>query len=86
MVINFLRLSKTLSKNGKSKSAHYLEIQEGLCTKGVLIGARSVAWPEHEIDALNAARIAGMAEDEIRVLVCELEAKRKTFARKAGAE
>ncbi len=80
MAINLLRLPSTLKKRGKSKSAHYLDIKEGLCSKPVLIGVRSVAWPEHEMDALNAARIAGMNDDEIRSLVIKLEAERKTLA------
>jgi prophage regulatory protein len=86
MVINLLRLPPTLKKRGKSKSSHYLDINLRLFTKPVSIGARSVAWPEHEIDALNAARIAGFSDDEIRALVVELEAKRKTLANKVGIE
>ncbi len=86
MVFNFLRLPKVLLKRGKSKSAHYLDIQKGLCMKPVSTGARSVAWPEHEIDMLNAALVAGLNDDEIRQLVIELEEKRKTFANKVRAE
>ena len=86
MVINLLRLSSTLKKSGKSKSAHYLDIQNGLWTKPVQIGARAVAWPEYEIDTLNAARIAGMSENEIRVLVTQLETERKSFADRTGAK
>ncbi|MBC8508500.1 MAG: AlpA family phage regulatory protein [Chloroflexi bacterium] len=86
MVINLLRLPSVLNKRAKSKSAHYLDIQEGLCTKSVLTGVRSVAWPEHEIDALNAARIAGMDDSEIRSLVSQLEAERKTLANRVEAK
>jgi prophage regulatory protein len=86
MVINLLRLPPTLKKRGKSKTAHYLDIYEGLFTKPVQIGARAVAWPEHEIDALNAARIAGMCDDEIRELVIELEANRKTLLNMVRAQ
>ena len=79
MTINFLRLPAVLKKRGRSKSAHYLDIHNGLCTKPVSTGARSVAWPEHEIEAINAARMAGASELEIRFLVNKLESKRKDF-------
>jgi prophage regulatory protein len=79
MVINFLKLPVLKQKLGKSKSAIYLDIQEGLFPRPVPLGARAVGFPEHEADAINAARMAGMDDDEIRELVIELEAKRKTF-------
>jgi prophage regulatory protein len=39
-----------------------------------------VGWPAHEVAALNAARIAGKADAEIRALVTHLEAARKAVA------
>jgi prophage regulatory protein len=39
-----------------------------------------VGWPASEVHALNAARISGKSEDEIRDLVTKLEAARKTAA------
>jgi len=77
MTITLLRLPAVLKKRGRSKSAHYVDIQQGLCTKSVSTGARSVAWPEHEIDTLNLARVAGKSEKEIRLLVSDLEANRQ---------
>ena len=73
MVINLLRMSGLKIKLAKSKSAIHLDIQEGLFPKGIKSGARAVAYPEHEADAINAARLAGMDDDEIRTLVIELE-------------
>jgi len=72
-----LRLPVVLEKRGRSRSAHYLDIQQGLFTKPVLIGLRAVGWPEHEVDKLNNARIAGKSDDEICELVLKLEAARK---------
>jgi prophage regulatory protein len=40
------------------------------------LGPRCVGWPAHEVATLNAARIAGKTDNEIRVLVLELEAAR----------
>jgi prophage regulatory protein len=44
----------------------------------VRLGVNSVAFPEHEITAIIAARIAGKDDDEIRVLIAKLMADRKT--------
>ena len=49
-------------------------------TKQVSLGPRCVGWPAHEVAALNAARIAGKTDDEIRALVLKLEAARKAAA------
>jgi len=75
-----LRLPAVLRKRGRSRSAHYLDIQEGLFTHPVSIGSRAVGWPEHEVDAINAARIAGKTDSEIRRLVRKLEVARKASA------
>jgi prophage regulatory protein len=53
-----------------------LRVSQGLWTKPVSLGARAVGWPSDEVDVLNAARIAGKSDDEIRELVSKLEAAR----------
>ena len=80
MATTILRLPAVLRERGRSRSAHYLDIQQGLFTSPVAIGLRSVGWPAAEVEALNAARIAGMADYEIRALVRKLEAARKSAA------
>lgn len=72
-----LRLPVVLRERGRSRSAHYLDMQQGLFTKPVSIGARAVGWPAVEVAALNAARISGKSDDEIRALVGKLEDARK---------
>jgi prophage regulatory protein len=61
-----------------SRSTIYLRIEQGLFPKPVKLGARAVGWPAREVAAINAARIAGRSDDEIRVLVTKLEAARRT--------
>lgn len=78
MVTTILRLPAVLKERGKSRSSHYNDIQQGLFTRPVPIGARAVGWPAHEVSALNAARIAGKTDEEIRALVAKLEAARKS--------
>jgi prophage regulatory protein len=72
------RLRAVLHERGRSRSSHYLDIQQGLFTHPVQIGPRAVGWPSCEVAAINAARIAGKSDVEIRELVAKLETARKT--------
>lgn len=80
MATTILRLPTVLRERGRSRSAHYLDIQQGLFTRPVAIGLRAVGWPSGEVTALNVARIAGKSDEEIRDLVVKLEAARKAVA------
>lgn len=71
-----LRLAIVLESRGVRKSQHYEDIQKGTYTPPVKIGSRASAWPAHEVAKLNAARIAGKSDDQIRQLVIELVAAR----------
>jgi len=72
-----IRRKQVQEQIGLSRSTIYLRIAEGTFPKPVSLGARAVGWPSHEVAALNAARIAGKQEAEIRDLVKTLEAARK---------
>jgi len=74
------RLPAVKSESGYSRSTIYLRIAQGLWTKQISLGPRCVGWPANEVAALNAARISGKSDDEIRALVVKLEAARKTAA------
>ena len=74
------RLPAVKSESGLSRSTIYLRITQGLWTKPVSLGARAVGWPSGDVVAINAARIAGKSEDEIRKLVIKLEVNRKTVS------
>ncbi len=60
----------------RSNASVYNLIRAGLWTKPVPIGSRSVGWPDTEIRALCAARIAGLSEEGIRELVKKLHQQR----------
>lgn len=60
----------------RSNASIYNLIREGLWTRPVKIGERSSGWPDDEVKALCAARIAGKVDKEIRELVVLLHAKR----------
>ena len=68
------------AETGYSRSTIYLRISQGLFIKPVSLGARAVGFPAGEVAALNAARIAGKTDADIRALVTVLET-----ARRAGA-
>ena len=80
MLLTIYRLPAVKAESGYSRSTIYLRIAQGLWTRQVSLGPRCVGWPRHEIEALNAARIAGKSDDEIRALVVKLEADRKAAA------
>ena len=74
-----LKMPQVLAQRARSSSSHYRDIQSGLFTKPVNLGERAVGWPTSEVSILTAAQVAGLTEDEIRNLVVELHAKRKSF-------
>lgn len=78
MTHTILRLPRVKTETGYSRSTIYLRISQGLWTKQVSLGPRCVGWPAHEVAALNAARIAGRSDEEIRALVVKLESARKS--------
>jgi prophage regulatory protein len=64
-----LRLPAVKAATGLSRSTIYLRITQRVFPRPVSLGARAVGWPAHEVEALNAARIGGKPETEIRALV-----------------
>ena len=80
MTHSILRLPDVKASTGLSRSTLYLRIAQGVFPHPVSLGGRAVGWPAHEVAALNAARIAGKSETEIRDLVVKLEAARKAAA------
>ena len=80
MTHTILRLPAVKAETGYSRSTIYLRVAQGLWTKQISLGPRCVGWPANEVEALNAARIAGKADDDIRALVLKLEAARKVLS------
>ncbi len=80
MVSKLLRLPQVLDAIGESRSNLYLKIKAGTFPPGVSLGLRSKAWPDYEVQAIIAARIASKTDDHIRLLVKTLLAERQQFA------
>ncbi|MCR6480583.1 AlpA family phage regulatory protein [Variovorax sp. ZS18.2.2] len=75
--MSILRMPAVKAETGhRSHASIYTQIRDGLFTKPVPIGERSVGWPAYEVKAITQYRIAGKTEDEIRALVIRLHAKR----------
>lgn len=82
-----LRLQATKGKCGhKADASIYNAIRDGLFPPGVGIGTRARGWPDYEVDAINAARIAGKSDEFIRSLVLDLVAMRVHIAGKSDDE
>jgi len=65
-----LRLGDVLTRTGhKSHCTIYDRIKAGTFPRPVPIGARAVGWPDFEVEAINAAHIAGADQNTIRLLV-----------------
>lgn len=73
---SILRLPFVKTCSGLSRSTLYLRIAQGLWPKPVKLGPRAVGWPSNEVEMMNAARIAGKTNEDIRQLVTRLEAAR----------
>lgn len=80
-VMRIIRKPELKEKMGLgSNSTVYAHVEEGTLTPPIKIGLRASGWPEHEVNAINAARMAGQSNEEIRELVKTLVAKRQQLA------
>ena len=80
--MSILRMQSVKVETGnRSHASIYSAVHAGLFTVPVQIGQRSVGWPDHEVAAINQARIAGKSDAQIRELVTKLHA-----ARMAGSD
>jgi len=80
MKCSLIRRKEVEGKTGLKHSMIYDLIKKGELVEPIKIGERAVAWIESEIDVINAARMAGQSNDEIRELVKTLTAKRQQIA------
>lgn len=74
---SFLRIPAACAASGLSRTPLYRHISEGLMTRPVKLTGRATALPAHEVEAINAARIRGATDDEIRALVKVLHDQRR---------
>ena len=77
MSVRFLRRKQVVIATGKPPSTIYQDMRDGLFPSSVSIGGAAVAWPAHEVELINAARLAGQTDDQVRRLVAQLESQRQ---------
>ena len=75
-----LRLPDVKVLCGLGRSTIYLRVNDGLFPRPIPLGPRMVGWRLSECEAINAARVRGSSDEEIRSLVAELESARKSAA------
>lgn len=75
-MIILLKKPQVLKSQAIGKSTLHNRIRDGLFVPPISLGARSVAWPQHEVESITNALIAGKSQDDIRKLVKLLIAKR----------
>jgi len=80
MLDRILRRPEVSSATGYARSTLYQRIKQGLFPQPIRLGTHMVGWCQSEVAALNAARIRGAEDEEIRALVQSLEAARKSAA------
>jgi prophage regulatory protein len=86
MPTRFLRLPTVLERTGYSRPRLYARISDGLFPRSISLGPRVVARTEHEVDAVIAAHIRALADDELAQLVSEIHAQRSTFGLGGSAD
>jgi len=82
--MQIIRIKEVLARTGKCRSAIYAEAVAGTFTPPIKIGARASGWPDYEVDEINAARVAGKAEADIKKLVVDLVNRRQGGERRAA--
>ncbi|MDX1490333.1 MAG: AlpA family phage regulatory protein [Pseudohongiellaceae bacterium] len=83
--IRYMRRPEVLQKIGVSNSTLHSQILKGLFVPPISLGARSVGWLEHEVNAVLIMRAQGKSEGEIKILVRRMVKERKQAQIKEGA-
>lgn len=79
--VSILRKPEVKAETGwRSDASVSSAVRAGLLTKPIQLGPRSVGWPDYEVKAINAARISGKTDADIRALVTRLHAQRTELA------
>lgn len=81
-----LRWPAALERLGMGETSYRTAMAEGLLPKLIPLGARAVGIPEHEINQVIRARIAGFSDAEIKRLVIQIHEKRLSDAEALRAE
>ena len=78
--IKILRLPAALERLGMGETSYRTAMADGLVPKLIPLGARSVGIPEHELNQVIRARIAGLPDEAIRKVVERIHKNRARAA------
>lgn len=76
MSLVLLKLPEVCRRRALKPTSVYAQVKDGTFTPPVRLTPRAVAWPEHEVEAVNEALIAGASGEQVRTLVRTLMAAR----------
>ena len=74
--VALLKLPEVCRRRAQRPTGVYADVKRERLTPPIKLTTRSSAWPEHEVDAVASALIAGASDDEIRALVRKLVSAR----------
>ena len=74
----FVRIGSVTQQTTLCKDFLYKQVAKGLFPSQIKLGERVSVWLQSEITTFLNARIAGISNDELKDLVKELEAARKS--------
>ncbi|MBL4638506.1 MAG: AlpA family phage regulatory protein [Proteobacteria bacterium] len=77
--LKIIRKPEVLTLFGLSNASLYRQITAELFPPAFSLGCRATGWYEHEVKQVIAARGAGKTDDDIKALVSELVAARKSL-------
>ena len=75
--LSLIKKTEVLDLACISKSTLHFRIQSGLMPPSISLGGRSVAFVQHEIQAVLAALVAGQSNEEIKHLITVLVSVRQ---------
>lgn len=78
--IKILRLPAALERLGMGETSYRTAMADGLMPKLIPLGTRAVGVPEHELNQVIRARIAGLPDEEIRKVVERIHENRARAA------
>ncbi|GHA72695.1 hypothetical protein GCM10009007_12150 [Formosimonas limnophila] len=71
-----IRIKAVKQLTGVGSSTLYYHVSKGLYPKPIKLGEKMSGWLTSEVLAIQAARVAGQSDDEIKALVQRLSIER----------
>lgn len=72
-----IRPDTAMARLGTARTQFYEAVRNGLMVRPIKVGSRATAFPDHELNTIERARIAGLSDAELRRVVDDLHAQRR---------